>query len=40
MTEGRACGAEDVAASQLSYLFDARSQAGAALLGPGAAELL
>ena len=34
----RACGAEDVAASQLSYLFDARSHAGDALRGP-AAEL-
>lgn len=32
----RACGAEDVAASQLSYLFDARSPAGAALRGPAA----
>lgn len=29
----RACGAEDVAASQLSYLFDARSPAGDALPG-------
>ena len=32
----RACGAEDVAASQLSYLFDARSHAGDALLGSAA----
>ena len=29
----RACGAEDVAASQLSYLFDARSHAYDALFG-------
>ena len=29
----RACGAEDVAASQLSYLFDGRAHAGDALLG-------
>ena len=36
----RACGAEDVAASQLSYLFDGRSHVSDALLGPAAAELL